>query len=112
MLKWTPGRQGTTYETLKILQWKWCKLDMWLIRYKPYGHIPPHNDPAPKGYEHHRVNITLRGFKQGVFEVDTEDSNWKRWWRFVYFRPDLYTHSFMNEYKTRIVLSIGKLIKK
>lgn len=80
-------------------------MDMHFIKYAPFTHIPPHKDPTDG--RHLRLNIVLKGRGQGVFTCEKTIIHNKY---LTLFRPDLYTHSFSNKHKERLVLSIGIVI--
>lgn len=98
--KWNKGRQGSDYSVLTLLSSKLLGIDFHVIHYPPNGRIPKHKDVV-KNKNHHRRNFTVTGC--GKFYCD----NYRKWWRFIYFRPDLYEHSFTNGNKDRYVLSLG-----
>jgi hypothetical protein len=54
------GRQGSGYSKFTLAHSKWFKLDATILRLPTDTHVPPHKDPSLDGFEHHRVNITLR----------------------------------------------------
>lgn len=99
-MKWKKGRQGEGYEVLTLISSKWLGIDLHIIYYPPFGEIPPHKDEV-KGKRHYRLNFVLKG--KGYFKCH----KYSQWWRFVYFRPDLYTHAFKNLNKSRYVVSLG-----
>ena len=103
--KWKDGRQGSEYKVLTLVNSTLFNTDFHIIHYPPNGSIPPHTDPSKEGMTHHRLNIEIWG--SGEFKCDS----YKKWGCFTYFRPDLYTHSFINGDKDRYVLSIGWLKK-
>lgn len=105
-MRWEPGRQGTGYEKIQLLQGS-C-FDVYLIRYRPGSHIPPHTDPVP-GKRHYRLNwVVWRAVIGGHF-IHFDGDKWvghRR--RFEMFRPDLTQHSVGTIHAgTRYVLSIG-----
>ncbi|NHK28621.1 2OG-Fe(II) oxygenase [Parvularcula flava] len=111
---WRRGRQEGGYEKIMLFGCPWIvKFDVYLIRYLTGDHIPPHNDPAPDGWEHHRFNMVLRDCEEGgKFQCQNFRSGrflGKRWIR---FRPDIETHSVSEVTKgTRYIFSVGWLRK-
>lgn len=106
---WEPGRQGTGYEKLQLInRWKYFsrfKWDLYLLRYPVGSGIPPHRDPLPD-HKHYRLNIYLWNAKYGGVPEHDQTIISNRF--FTLFRPDLYTHSVSNVVKgTRYVLSFG-----
>lgn len=106
---WEPGRQGTGYEKLQLLNlWKpfsRYKLDLYLLRYKVGSGIPNHRDPFPK-HSHYRLNIYLWNAKSGGVPEHANTIIHNRF--FTLFRPDLYTHSVSTVTSgVRYVLSLG-----
>lgn len=108
MFKWEAGRQGTGYEKLKLFESKWLKADCYLLRYKPGSNAPYHRDPTVPGYEHHRINITLkRAWIGGDVWIEDRGHVLSRIFK---FRPDIYDHAVsIVRAGTRYVLSIGWL---
>lgn len=117
--KWEDGRQSSGYSKLLLATSKLLRFDVYLLRIHKGGQVPPHTDASKPGFEHHRINITLRAAHRGgdtYFDnFDTES------WipkpelapRAYHFRPDLIEHQV-----TRVVvgevwlLSIGWLRRK
>lgn len=56
---WEHGRQGGGYRKLTIAFSKRFKFDLYILVVPTGSEVPPHNDPCPEGFEHHRVNVTL-----------------------------------------------------
>ena len=123
--KWMAGRQVEGYQ--KMLLVSLFRFDVYLIKYPPNFELPVHVDPAPEGFEHHRMNITLRG--GGIFFVQFQNGavnlggtvahhkggtsfRMKSKDRYAIFRPDIMPHSFTNFDKETIKLSIGWLRRK
>lgn len=107
--KWEPGRQGTGYEKLELLnRWRYFakfKWDLYLLRYPVGSGIPNHRDPLPD-HKHYRLNIYLWNAKAGG--VPAHDSVICSNRFFTLFRPDLFEHSVSTVTKgTRYVLSFG-----
>lgn len=108
-MKWTPGRQGTGYEKLLILQCKFpIPFDLYLLRYRPGSFIDWHTDYV-KGKRHFRLNIFLKKSKSGgVFETKYPVCFGNRY--FQVFRPDINLHRVTEvQGSTRYVLSLGWL---
>lgn len=108
--KWVPGRQESC-EYSKMEIWKTLLMgslgsDCYLIHYPPNAVLPDHKDPVD-GFNHYRLNVELYG--SGEFRCD---GNVKRFWRFVWFRPDVHTHGMTNGNDDRLVLSLGFARKK
>lgn len=106
---WEPGRQGTGYEKLKLInRWKYFskfKWDLYLLRYRVGSCIPRHRDPVPD-HSHYRLNIYLWNAKSGGVPEHDGTIITNRF--FTLFRPDLDTHSVsMVTSGTRYVLSFG-----
>lgn len=102
-MKWQPGRQNVLgHYKAKILQGK--SFDVWLIRYETGVGLPEHTDTV-EGKKHHRVNFALRGSHRDFICAGA-----KRFWRGVYFRPDIMPHSVAASDR-RLILSIGWVTK-
>ena len=89
-MKWERGRQGEGYLKLTLFSSRLLKCDCHVIRLPQGSRVPPHRDPCPPGYEHHRVNITLRRAKKGgrtFFERPPHPRG-----RIYRFRPDVVHH--------------------
>lgn len=107
-MTWEEGRLKTGYRKKKLAAGK--NWDCWLIDYPEGAYLVPHLDKV-EGKRHYRFNIRLRG--ADLFEGETIF----RWWRFVFFRPDIMLHSVKNFEalrfknrridKRRSILSIG-----
>lgn len=107
--KWKEGRQGSGYRKLDLFISQFFLCDLYIIKIPLGVGVPAHTDPGIEGYEHHRVNITVRGFTDQKMMVEGKVH---RWWRFEYFRPDLYKHSLDTLRKDMYLLSFGWLRKK
>lgn len=106
---WEPGRQGTGYEKLKLVErWKFFsrfKWDLYLLRYPVGSGIPWHRDPVPK-HRHYRLNIYLWNAAIGGTPEHANVIVSTRW--FTLFRPDLAVHRVNPVIKgTRYILSLG-----
>lgn len=101
---WQTGRQNTGY--LKKCLWisRRFLFDVYLIKYPTGTAIPPHCDLTDLG-DHHRLNIIIKRGEGGEFHCE---GNYRKWWRFNYFRPDIQRH-WVDEVTSgeRLVLSIG-----
>lgn len=110
---WEHGRQGGGYSKFTILFSRTLNLDMYLLRLPMGSMVQHHVDPAPLGYEHHRVNITLRSAQKGgvtYFEMPNERP--VRAPKHYHFRPDIVRHFVTPIMKGKILmLSIGWLRK-
>ena len=107
--KWCKGRQNNvTYEKFCLWSfkiWKWG-FDAYILKYAGKTILPWHKDPVENG-EHHRINITLKGFSAFYIRIDgvIEGAMWED---YGWFRPDLHEHMvdvFTDEGCTK--LSIG-----
>lgn len=119
IFKWEEGRQGG-YEKLTIFSSKLFKCDLHLIRLRAFDWVSYHRDPAPDGYEHHRINFDIfRPAVGGVTHILDEDyppriRSAPRCYR---FRPDLHHHevtTVMDPHATNdflLILSFGWLRK-
>lgn len=110
---WQNGRQNTGYQKITLIEkeFKIGKLsgfDFHIIKYNDGDSIPPHIDPVDEN-QHYRCNFILKKPKSGG-EFYCEKYN--KFWRFIFFRPDLYTHSVSKCVGTRYILSFGFCIKK
>ncbi|NRA76798.1 MAG: 2OG-Fe(II) oxygenase [Pseudoalteromonas sp.] len=112
-LNWISGRQGTGYYKLKIFESKLLKMDCYILKYPYDSKIKKHNDPAPEGYKHHRINITLNSnYRGGHFVLYNGNNRLIEGKRIKYFRPDIQFHSVDRITSgRRYVLSIGWLSK-
>lgn len=129
-LKWTEGRQNTSYAVpylvMYLLPVWFCKLikhDLVLIKYRERTRIPRHVDNCMwwKGYDTYRMNITLREAAEGgAFQTWSHSENKDAGlaygtilgFPFVTFRPDIMPHSVTTITKgTRLILSFGKFVK-
>ncbi len=110
MWKWIKGRQGGGYDKLPIFISQRWKCDFYLLRMPKGCEILRHKDPVTEGYEHHRINLNLNGYTAPGYRMLVLGKV-KRWFRFEYFRPDLYLHSLPTLQKTTYMLSFGWLTK-
>lgn len=104
-LPWTPGRIGTGYNKLCLLQSRLFKCDAYLLYFPTGSEITPHTDEVEEG-RHFRLNIMLRKAEQGgEFKCDCPTYVG---YRLFYFRPDLFEHSVTKiEEGYRLMLSVG-----
>ena len=108
-LRWIPGRQGSGYEKMLLIQAKKpLTFDLYLLRYRPGSYISWHKDPV-KGYKHFRLNLFLKKSKVGgIFE--TKNPVILDHTRLQLFRPDINEHRVTEiQGNTRYVLSLGWL---
>jgi hypothetical protein len=107
MLHWQPGRQGGTYEKFTLFAGlPWLRCDLYLIRYCVGDYVTEHMDPIERG-RHWRLNVELKRAKVGGQFATADGTHW-RWWRFVFFRPDVEEHRVLPVLKgERLVLSFG-----
>ena len=113
MFNWQEGRQGSGYRKALLATSKFLKFDLYLLHYPDGSYIAWHTDPAVEGYEHHRINITLkkpRGGGQFITRKGNVTIMWKS--RIVKFRPDITEHCVSMCHGERYVLSLGWLRKK
>mgnify|MGYP003124943955 FL=1 len=106
---WTQGRKMTHYYKCALLRSEKMKLDMYLLKFPTGSYIDNHKDPAPEGYEHHRINFILnKNFKGGKFIIKGKAQEG----RIHKFRPDRFKHKVTKiKEGTRYVFSIGYLRK-
>ena len=102
--QWISGRQGSGY--MIFYMWNFL-FDCLIIRYPRGSYITPHVDPVTKG-QHHRINIELTTpHLGGEFSCKLKHVLVK-FPRFVWFRPDIGTHSVSEVIGSeRWVLSFG-----
>lgn len=115
--KWTEGRQGGGYRLFTFFSIPWINVDLHLIHMSEGSRIPWHKDPCTKpGYEHHRLNISLKQPKIGGRVEIVGSVNfiimYKERWLLYAFRPDLHSHRVTEATEgERLVLSFGWLKK-
>ena len=104
---WQQGRQMTHYYKMVMVKSEKFKFAMYLLKFPTGSYINDHKDPAPEGYEHHRINFILnKDFKGGKFVIKGKSQEG----RVHRFRPDKYKHRVTKiKEGTRYVLSIGWL---
>ena len=104
---WSLGRQSNPLfgDYYKMLLVRFSKLELHIIKIPEGTKIKTHVDPV-RGFEHHRLNITLfRPRLGGHFyrSGGTHDDK-----RFIYFRPDRQLHGLTRVHSgTMILLSLG-----
>ena len=111
--RWEKGRQGTGYSKFTLAYSRRFKFDAYILRLPAGTDVPAHNDPSPDGFEHHRVNVTLRAARAGgVTCLHNADGTLTSPTRRYRFRPDLIRHSVSRIEKGEIwLLSVGWLRK-
>jgi len=107
MSKWFSGRQGGGYEKLPLFISQRFKFDLYIIKIPEGTEISKHTDPVTPGYNHHRANFTFFGRPKQMYVAGPI----KRWWRFEYFRPDLYSHGLKGQREDIWMISLGWLTK-
>ena len=115
--RWEHGRQNGGYSKFTLAFSKRLKFDAYIIRLPQGSMVPPHTDPAIEGYEHHRVNITLRSAKTGgvtyfdPYPFATRNFS-QRAPKHYHFRPDVLRHYVTAILKGEVwLLSFGWLRK-
>lgn len=111
--RWEYGRQGGGYSKFTLAYSKRLKFDAYILRLPADVEVPAHNDPSPEGYEHHRVNITLRSASEGgVTYMEMPGGTFIRSPKHYRFRPDLMRHYVSRVGRGEVwLLSIGWLRK-
>jgi hypothetical protein len=106
-MRWEEGRQGSGYYKLKLMESRFFKFDMYLLKFPEGSYIETHTDPAPKDHDHHRLNIVLKRAKKGGRFVKSNNIQYGRVFK---FRPDIEEHYVEDiEEGTRYVFSVGWL---
>lgn len=114
--RWKDGRQGGGYSKFALCTSKHLKFDLYLLRLPTGTEVKPHIDPAPIGFEHHRINLTLRFAKKGGLTLIAKQAEEQCFRyeaaRLYRFRPDLNVH-FLTQIKegSMLILSLGWLKK-
>lgn len=104
-LSWEPGRIGTGYNKILLLQSGLLKFDIYLLYYPEGSEITPHVDIVC-GKSHYRLNVMLKKAERGG-EFVCENPIF-RGFRMNLFRPDSSVHSVTKVEKGyRVMLSIG-----
>lgn len=113
-LTWQSGRQGGGYDKLLLAKSERFKFDLYLLRFPEGSSVQVHRDPSPDGYEHHRINMTLRAAeKGGVTFIEQKNASMLPMRRAIYrFRPDRLWHYMSRVEKGSVLLlSLGFLKK-
>lgn len=117
-LRWVKGRQGGDYERMLLLRSQWFRFDFYLLRLPTGSVVRPHIDRVPDGFEHHRINVTLREAKKGgityidPLPVSRERSFYLQADKHYHFRPDIHRHHVTAvEEGSVLLLSFGWLRK-
>lgn len=100
---WRPGRQGTGYDKLLLVEGR--RFDLYLLRFPTGAHLPPHRDELDDA-GHLRLNLVLIPARRGGhFECPAAYVDRPR---LKLFRSDLHEHAVSTiEAGTRWVLSLG-----
>ncbi len=102
-MSWKEGRQGTGYRVLKLFESKRLKCDVYILHFPEDSYAPTHVDPAPEGYEHHRINVVVSGAPWTVVGGVPK--------RVQRFRPDIVPHHVNAVHGDRWIFSVGWLRK-
>lgn len=113
-LRWQKGRQESGYSKMLLARSSLLKFDVYLLKLPTGSSVPIHRD-AVEGFNHFRLNITLRFARDGGFTLvqpaagmfyELKDK------RAYMFRPDYQSH-MVTEVRAGSVwlLSIGWLRK-
>ena len=107
-LRWQGGRQGGDYSKLLVAKSARLRFDLYVLRFPTGSQVKMHQDPAPEGFEHHRVNWTLRFARRGGLTlIECGDRKMRLEERRLYrFRPDTRKH-LMPEVKEGEVLMVS-----
>lgn len=115
MKRFKEGRQGTGYKTLTLfsvkvpVKIKLLGFDGHIIHYPDGSNIKPHKDTVQEG-KHYRINLVLkRPERGGKFGCEGKFINIGN--RLFVFRPDIQEHFVSSCIGSRIVLSIGWVIR-
>jgi hypothetical protein len=95
MMRWEAERQNPGYEKMVLWVSKRWKFSICLIRINPGTSVKMRVDPAPAGYEHHRLNITLKRSRVGMVlyeKVAGSNRFFIQEDRVLKFRPDVQRH--------------------
>lgn len=88
--RWQPGRQGSGYDKMLLLESLWpLPFDVYVLRYTLGSGIAPHTDPVAQG-RHYRCNIVIWEASQGGRFVCRRTLFSSR--RLHVFRPDAEEH--------------------
>ena len=108
--KWKRGRQEGSYYKFKFLKSKLLQCDGYILRFPTGCSVMKHVDPVAPGYRHYRLNVTLKRSSNPNDRMYTLGKV-HRWWRFEFFRPDLYEHGLQPIKDSIWMLSLGCRIK-
>jgi hypothetical protein len=115
---WEYGRQNGGYSKMLLAGSKRLKFDVYLLRLPTHSIVRPHKDPSPNGYEHHRLNITLKSARWGgVTMIENQDQvvdllDFIEAPKIYHFRPDQVYHYVTTVLDGEVwLLSIGWLRK-
>lgn len=108
VFKWERGRQEGSYYKLKLLGFIAC--DAYILKFPAGCSVMKHKDPVLDGYKHYRLNITLKKSSNPSDRMYTLGKV-ARWWRFEFFRPDLYEHGLQPIEDSIWMFSFGCRIK-
>lgn len=108
--KWQAGRQIGSYSKLQLVKSKFFNCDAYILKFPAGCSVMKHRDPVTEGYKHYRLNVTL---KKSSSQTDRMYTLGKvhRWWRFEFFRPDLYDHGLEPINDSIWMLSLGCRVK-
>ncbi len=104
--EWRKGRQEGGYDKLKLFSSSFFGVDGYVLRMPKGCYIAKHKDPVEPGYKHYRFNITLKKSSNPTNRMYTLGKV-HRWWRFEFFRPDLYDHGLEPIEDSIYMLSFG-----
>ena len=110
MFKWERGRQEGSYYKLKLLKSKLLSCDAYILKFPRGCSVMKHTDPVADGFRHYRLNILLKKSSNPRDRMYTLGPV-KRWWRFEFFRPDLYEHGLEPIEDSMWMFSFGCRIK-
>ena len=101
-----PGRQKATEKITKLALWSMFDCDAYFLWFPEGQDVGLHTDPV-KDKEHHRLNITIKGF--WTLKV-MEDGRYVRYiqetFNYHKFRPDIQRHSAVFHHNS-LVFSFG-----
>lgn len=102
---WEQGRiKNVSYFKCKILESKFFKFDLYLLKIPKGVMIPAHNDVV-ENYNHHRINLRIWGDAEHHVEY-REPRGW-----LIIFRPDITLHWIPKPKRTSYFISFGWLTK-
>ena len=110
LFQWYPGRQDSGYDKMLLFISTRFRFDFYLLKFPKGIGVPTHKDKVENGFNHHRVNFTWNGpYYTGTRMYVLGKA--KRFWRFIYFRPDQYEHGLAPVIEDTYMLSLGWLTK-